>query len=329
LSTTAGSSILATRRPRQQIADRRPGYWRLLGGVLIGQAIGYVLLYAVCLLLSLAGLVGVSFRGLSPYLPWTIAGPWSAAAASAWALLVVVALVAPAVRYQAQLATNRRPALFWTAVAVAIGGYVPLSMHSSVAGRAAISTLLTTLLLSTLAYDRRGRPRDGPPALSGRLAWSLGAAAALLLVTYTLSHPFVADGSGAEGSAASLPSGAALYALRPGATTTALVGLDSARLPAKITAVTLVDPTSDVQLDAVRLALDSPPLGDAGMIGLPFRVPASHSAWISLTVSLRNCPSTPVALTRLRLHYRILGLDLTQTVDLQNPTGLNCKGAPA
>jgi len=298
----------------------RPGYLRLLPGVLWGQILGSVGLWVLCVVLSFASLVGVG--GVTwIYLPWSISGAWSLAAAVGWGTLVA-ALIAGAVRDGVRRRAADAPALLWTTIAVALAGYGSMALGSTAGARIALSVLLAPLTVRLLAFTADGRARPAPASPYLPRPRTLILLAVALAVPYSVTHPFAAQGSGVSGPGAGQGSDYR-FAVGPGRPVSVDVGLSSARFAAHVTGVAPVGRTADVRTVAVAVTLDGASPASAST-RLPSRVPAGSQPWISLSVALRRCPSAPATVTGVRLGYRMLGLELTQQVALEQPVELTC-----
>jgi hypothetical protein len=332
--STIEANIFAVRGAR---GTRRPGYLKLLPGVLGGQLVGGVMLYAVVALLAFSSLAGVSASNLSLYLPWTVDGVWSLAADLGWAALVL-ALVVPRVHAGVGRRAKEPPALEWTAVSVAVGGYGPLLLiHASGPGVAAVSILVTPLLLRALAYDRGGSARGYHVRLHRRSWLGLGAAIAVVILPFSLTHPFLAQGTQTFGggplrsaTAGALSSARDIYSVEPGQVVQSGVGLRSGPLSSEITGVTLRGSGTPLRVEGLTLSTGDPGFSALGRHPqLPLELPAGRSLWITYAVALRSCSFPASSVDRVVLHYRVLGIGMSEVVPVQDATELACRASGA
>jgi hypothetical protein len=100
------------------------------------------------------------------------------------------------------------------------------------------------------------------------------------------------------------------------------VGLQVGVIPITVTGAHLVGLPNAVRV--IRVSRGSSPAPQSARFSM--RVGARHSFWIGYAVTLKRCPIQPVAVTRIKLSYRELGLSLTQTVPLAgSDTLLSCE----
>jgi hypothetical protein len=308
--------------PRQ----RRPGYWQVLRGVLLGQVLGTVALTGVCWLLSALKLVGVGQHAFAVFLPWRIEGLWSLAAAVGWAVIICT-LIGACVCNAMERRTETRISLGVCVFAVALGGYGSMLLGGTSAGELLLAVFLAPAVVRLAAFERDGAPRRPawPIDLRGRPTAVILAVAALLLVApYSVLHPFAADGEswGTQGQAEE-SSTSDLHAVVANQRVEAGVGLQGGRLPMTVTGVRLLGNIAALRITGVGLTPNEPagswPRGAAP----PVHLRAGESLWISYTVALRRCPAS-ASVDRVRLSYRVLGIDMSQTVIPLHSTRLTC-----
>jgi hypothetical protein len=327
--STAAVSVGAPLGP-----GRRPAYWKLFGSTAVSQIAAGLCLFVVATTLSAVWLVGVNQNELSIYAPWVVDGAWPLVASLAWGALVVTGVSAFVRRRLPAPQASR----LLTMTAVAIAGYVPWLLDISPGGRAALSLVLLPATLGVIAYDANGGPRRLPHALepsTRALGWTLAAAALVLIVPFTLLHPFTVRGAGIEGNSTATDSGYR-FSANPGQIVQQNVGLQGAEFPITVTGVRLLGDVAPLRV--VRVAPgSSPPMQvwvrtgpGSGQVAppsvraarFPVRIRARHSFWVGWAVALRDCSTTRAGVTRIRISYRELGLALTQTVALGNDSTL-------
>jgi hypothetical protein len=296
-----------------------PGYWRLFGVSALAQLAGGVCLFVGVAVLSWTSLVGLnSGSNLLIYAPWVIDGPWGLVASIGWAALVSVLIGSILVaRVEARFGVPSSRVLTWASVAM--GGYLPWLLTATPTGRLGLSLFLMPAVLRLVAFDGSGQPRMLPPRfdIPRRFRFTaLFCVAAVLVGPYALLHPLAVHGTGESGGSFTTTDSGYLYQAQAGQPVQAEVGLQVGVFPITVTAVRLVGLPRGVRL--IRIALgSSPPLLRASLTAqLPGRVAARHSLWIGYAVALTRCPRQPLAITRIKLSYRELGLSLTQTVPL-------------
>jgi hypothetical protein len=318
-------------------APGRPGYWRVLRGVLYGQFVGSVGLYGLCLALALARL-RLGFTGDAVYRPWPVAGAWSLAADLGWGVLVA-ALLGTAVKVGVERRTGVTLARGWCVVAVALGGYGSLVVAQTSQAELVLAILFTPALVCGLAFDAAGGARPFPGAIGwhGRRARLLAALALVLVLPYGVLHPLVADGSGTvsppsptggwSGSSSDSDSGD-VYSVAPGQPVRALSGIHGGPFGLTVTGVRLAGVPADLRTLGLSVAPDGPgpPLGTGAPAahGLPLALHPGGMIWITYSVALARCSASGVRVDRMLLSYRAFGLALTQVVRLQRATVLTC-----
>jgi hypothetical protein len=306
--------------PRQ----RRPGYWQVLRGVLLGQVLGTVALTGVCWLLSALKLVGVGQHAFAVFLPWRIEGLWSLAATLGW-VVIICTLIGACVRDAVERRTQARISLAACVLAVALGGYGSMLLGGTSAGELLLAVLLTPAIVRLAAFDRYGTLRSSawPIELHRRpIAIILAASALLLVAPYSVLHPFVADGDGGSGTQVQAESGTSyLYAVAVNQRVQVAVGLQGGRLPMTVTGVRLFGNTAALRITGVSLTPNEPRW--RGGFPPPVHLRAGESLWISYTVALRRCPAS-ASVDRVRLSYRVLGIDMSQTIIPLHSTRLTC-----
>lgn len=297
---------------------KRPGYWRLFGASAFAQLAGGVCLFGVVAVLSWTSVVGVnSGPNLLIYAPWVIDGPWALAASIGWAAFVSM-LIGSILASRAMARSGATSSvLIWASVA--IGGYVPWLVTASSAGRTGLSLFAMPAVLRVVAFDGDGQPRLLRPRFEIprgiRVAALLGLAGALV-APFTLLHPLSVHGSGGAGGYLSTGDSGYLYRALPGEPAQVEVGLQVGLFPITVTGVRLVDVPRGVRVIRVVLGSDAPLLRSQPTTSAPVHVAARQLLWIGYAAALTRCPGQPVAITRIRLSYRELGLSLSQTVPL-------------
>jgi hypothetical protein len=245
-----------------------------------------------------------------------LSGPWSILAAAGWATLVV-ALIAALVRGTIANSLNVEIARLWTVVAVALGGYLPWLLHSPDRTKVLASAVLTPLLLRTLAFDDSGNVRRAPSLTSRKLWPFLVPLTLLLVVPYSLTHPFIAQG---ESGGSGMSNGVFSDTVRVGHGVTIDSGIAGSHFTAELAGVSLYGETAGLQI--VRVRVSATPFDGRS---LSFRLPATAQRWIALTIKLRSCATPPLTISGLRLRYRMFGLSLAQKVALVNPVQVTCR----
>ena len=294
------------------------GYWRLFGASALAQLAGGVCLFAIVAVLSWTSLLGLnSGSNLLIYAPWVIDGPWVLVASIGWAALVSV-LIGSFLVARVETRFGVPPSRVLTWASVAMGGYLPWLLTTTPKGRLGLSLFLMPAVLRLVAFGGSGQPRVLPPRFDiprRSLFTALFCVAAVLVGPYALLHPLAVHGTGGGGSFTTTDAGY-LYQERLGQPLQAEVGLQVGVFPITVTGVRLVGLPRRIRL--IRIALESSPLllPTSATARLPARIAARQSLWIGYAVALTRCPSQPVAITRIKLSYRELGLSLTQTVPL-------------
>ncbi|HEX4035818.1 MAG TPA: hypothetical protein VHX66_15340 [Solirubrobacteraceae bacterium] len=305
-----------------------PGYGRLFGPSVFALLFGTVCLFALVSALSLSTLVGVnSGTNLLLYEPWVIDGPWALAASVAWAALVSALIGSILVaRVKTRVGVSLSRELCWASVA--IGGYLPWLVTTSQTERLAFSLFLTPAVLRFVAFDGAAQPRRLPARIIRPRRYEL---AALLCVVvgvigpYSLLHPLSVHGTGQSGGTLTNGESGSSYVVAPGEPVQAEVGLQAGIFPITVTGARLVGLPSDVRVIRVSRGSDPALLHQPQPARFSTHVAARHSLWFGYAVALKRCPIRPVAITRIRLSYRELGLSLTQTVPLAGSnTLLSC-----
>ena len=306
--------------------QKGPGYWRLFGASTFAQLAGGVCLFGIVAVLSWTSLVGVnSGSNLLIYAPWVIDGPWVLVASIGWAAIVSM-LIGSILVGRVGTRFGAPPSRALTSASVAMAGYLPWLVTTAPTGRLWLSLLLMPAVLRLVAFDGSGQPRALPPRFAMPRRFRFAAVLCVvagLVGPYALLHPLSVHGTGE--SSGNFTSTGYLYQARPGRPVQAEVGLQVGVLPITVTGVRLVDVPHGIRV--IKVALGSSPLllSPAPTTDLPARVAARHSLWIGYAVALTRCPSQPLAITRIKLSYREVGLSLTQTVPLAgSDTLLTC-----
>lgn len=310
------------------LGGARPGFWRTVRWVLGGLVGGSVLLWALCVPLSLLNLVGISSgTGMAPYMPWSLDGPWAVAAAIGWGAGVSL-LIGDQVCRALVRGTGVRASRWWTALAVAAGGYGGMALGRAGTAQAYWAWWLVSCAVWLVVFSLSGAVRRAPRWLSAVRARWVVLALLVLVAPYALTHPFAASGSGGSDSSGSAD-GTQLYPLRPGRPIEVDFGLSAARLPFTVTSVSLTGRHLGLlHTAAVTLSGDGDPQSPFAGPGrlhstrLPLHVPAGRSLWISYAMSLARCGGATI--TGVRVHYRMLGLSLAQTVRASSGSALFC-----
>jgi hypothetical protein len=293
----------------------RPRYSFTFRAVAVGLITGLAALWAICTVVSLLRVVGLSSPpGSTLYAPWVIDGPWSLAAVLAWGLLVS-SLVAAFVGRRMQARTHTTVSRALMIVSVAAGGYGPWLLGTTVLARVVMSLLLTPAIVRVVVFEPSGQPRQLPARLelsAGRLAGLLLFAALVVVAPFALLHPFALRGSGESGGAS--VSAGWQYDVQPGQIVKAEAGLETGLFPVTVTAVRVLGQSRALRILSFTPG-DNAPVTASGA-GLPMRIAAGQSLWVSYKLALRYCTDPPASITRIRVSYRELGLALTQTVPL-------------
>jgi hypothetical protein len=303
---------------------RRPGYWLITRRVLLGQALGTVMLLAFAALLSSTSLITIDMSSLSIYEPWIIDGPWSLLAALGWGLLVVT-VVGSLVRAEVTRRTGVRLSRTLTLAAVALGGYAPTLLEETRGARVVLTVLATAALVRALAFAPDGSAR----VLPSRAEPTRRSLAALFLATtvavvipFAILHPLLSLGSidnGAFSSAANPSDAPALANLSPGGHLGFQTALKPEHFAITITAIQLVGAGGALRTDHRYLNVNSPYVGPPfgpPALALPLHVAPAQAFWIDYRLTLTRCTRRPLELSAVRISYRELGLSLEQTVPL-------------
>jgi hypothetical protein len=319
-----GTAVATAAAP---VPPGRPGYWLTFRGAAFAQITAGIFLWAIGAVASLAGLIGLQVQGSSLYEPWVIDGPWGLLAALGWGLLVV-ALVGWSVRERLEARTGQRLSRVLTFASVAIGGYAPWLVTTTVSGRVALSLLLMPAVARALIFEHSGAARRLPFAEPRALAvaFALLVAGFVLVLPYSALHPLVADGSGQSGpSADTSGTSGYVYDVHPGEIVEASAGLQTGLFPITVSAVKVLANASLVHVVKVTLGSNMPFDRPRPASDFHVRIGARQSLWVGYAISLRRCASFPVGVTRIRVSYRELGIALEQTVALgANNTLLSC-----
>ncbi|HLI60132.1 MAG TPA: hypothetical protein VKV21_10765 [Solirubrobacteraceae bacterium] len=322
---------------RARTGSRPPAYLPLALATLPAQILTGLILWTVQLPLALLG-IGPASLGNDVWLPWSLAGVWSALGLAGYVL--IVCLLGGALS-AARVADHgiARPGPGWAWLAFGASGYGALALGQSPGARLALAVVLAPLTLRLFAYRVDGTRRAWPsrPALGRRGAAVALLAGTVLALSYAATHAFAQNGSAGTPSAAVAPGGA----------TVLVVGLQGTVLPAHLTAVTL-DGRRIGALQVVRVALAGqfgagPDAGGAssGTAGasavpgpavraLPVDVPARAGAWVAVGIRLLGCPSRRARIDAITLRYRVLGIATSERVPLWSPARIACRAtAPA
>jgi len=303
---------------------RTPSYGRLFGSAAFAQIFGGILLfYLGGITLSLTRLVGISSgQGLFIYAPWVVDGPWAVAALIGWGALVAI-VIGSLLRGRVERRLEVEPSRALIIASVAIGGYAPWLLTSSVPGRTVLSLLLMPAVVRVLVFDPPARPRRLPGRFElSRRQLLIGAVVAVcaLVLPYSLLHPFSVNGSGT--SIGGGDGSTATATVSPGQEAWLGAGLQSGNLPLTVTSVRLIH-GPDLAISDVKS--NGSPWPAPEISGVRIHLKARGQLWITYHVKLDACPTNPSGVTRIRITYTQLGLPLEQTVSLaDNDTLLTC-----
>ena len=302
----------------------RPGYWRLFRGTMFGQAWGSIVLWCVCIGLTLAGVLNIDDGAV--YLPWQIHGVWPLGAAVGWGLFVTT-LIGGWVRVGVAERTDVEPARGWCMLAVALGGYGSLLVAQTTGTAVVLAALLTPALVSVLVFQRSGvaRPFPAADAFSRPLRLGLATLALVLVLPYGALHPLRVDGPQGPDSViapAGYDGNSEIYAVRVGQP----LGFDSdmqiGRFGMTVTGVRVL--TSGPAVRTVDVVV-------SGLTGTPAHLPVAlagkQQLWVTYRVELTRCARAKTTVSGIRIYYRMWGLALSQTVATSAPTELFCQGA--
>lgn len=310
---------------------RRPSLPRLLGAVLAGEVIGAMVLWILAMLLTILKLAPVAGAQEWMWLPWNVDGIWALAGALGWGYLVC-ALIARLVGERIERRGYGRPAAGWLRIAVAVSGYGGMALGRT--GDAVLAAVLGgAIVIRLVAFNFDGSLRAWRWRLSDGTQLLVALLAALIALSYSGLHSFVADGSGGTLGTGPNP-------VRPGHSQLIQVALEHLSLPATITGVSFTGPgdqfltssglviggNSSTMLIPNSLRRYAAAHHWSGYVWhatrLPHRVSGGQEIWISQTVKLTSCAD--VTVNALNLRYRVLGISTSEKIPLQTPLTLIC-----
>jgi hypothetical protein len=295
----------------------RPRFWLLVLGTFWGQVLGTLAVLACALPLLL--LVEIPLVRDGFFWPWTVGDAWSLLANVAWSVVLVVpvaALVRIGVTHRAPA-----PALGWIVVAVAAGGYLTYAATENGGGRLVIAILATAALVRGLAYETSGAVRPWPLPL--RTRWLVAAVAGALLVgvvPYGLLHPFRAlNGGGGPSGSSTDARGHQVYDVKPGHTVVATSDIGLGGGPVRVESIEPIGASRTLQVRDITVGFAWPERGRS----LPTNM-RDETQQLNLRLAVPGCQPGG-AITAVRLHYRLHGLALAQTVRLSPPVAARCR----
>jgi hypothetical protein len=300
------------RFPRALDDCRRPSLFGLLRAVLAGEVLGAVMLWVISIVLAIPGIAPFGGDQRWVWLPWQIDGLWALVGALGWGYLVAT-LVARLVTDSIERRGYGRPAAVWLRFAIAISGYGAMAVGHTAAAHVFVAVVGAAAVIRLLVFNLDGSPRPWRWAVPRRARLAGVIAAALIALSYSATHAFAGDGSGG-----SYATGTILTHV--GQTETVSVGLSEIRLPVDVTAATFSGPGSaHLRVSSLGLGMD-----DSHALRLPYRLGAGKGLWISATVKLTSCANATV--NTFKLGYTVLGIATSESIPLQQPLSLSCRG---
>jgi hypothetical protein len=313
-----------------------PRLFRLLGAVLGGEVLGAVTLWITCFVLTIAGVVPIGGAQQWVWLPWQIDGIWALVGAIGWGYLVCT-LIGVFVRQGIQRRGHQQPAAAWLRISIAVSGYGAMAIGHTAAAHVCVAVVGGAVVIRLVAFNLDGSARGWRWALTPRRRVAVAVVALLAALSYCATHSFAADGDGGTFASGTIIAGV-------GHTDEVDVGLNATRLPAQITGVTLTgsgaahfrvysivltDNGSPMTVIPRTLRTQPGALPYGGYVlhptRLPYSVPAGDEVAISALVKLSSCGD--VSVNELKLHYTILGIATGETIALQQPLTMSCRGS--
>jgi hypothetical protein len=311
----------------------RPRLFKLLGAVIGGEVLGWVVLWILGIVLEVAGLAPLGGAQQWVWLPWHIDGVWAVVGAIGWGYLVCT-LVGVLVSDGITRRGYERPAAAWLRISIAISGYGAMAVGRTNGARVALAVLGAAVVIRLVAFNPDGSARAWRWTLTPRQRVLMLLLAALVGLSYTALHPFTANGNGGNYASATIVA-------HVGHTNEVDIGLNAIHIPAQITAVTLTGSgAAHFRVHSIVLTTNGQPetviprrLGNqygARLYGgyvqhatrFPYRAPTGKGVWITAQVTLTSCAA--ISVNTLRLRYTMLGISTAESIPLSQPLKLRC-----